>query len=101
MNDAVKSLASPAVSLKINQMMVFGRIDYVSKFEGKFDHIITTPAPDEFSKPSVVRIASSQKLGDSGEMVKCLAIYNGWPNDYQNKNGEKVRDARGFFIAVE
>lgn len=88
-------------SMKSNQMMVVGRLDAVSKFDGKFDHIITTPAADEFSKPSVLRLAASEKLGTVGEMVKCLAIFNGWPNNYKNNNGDDVKDARGFFVAVE
>jgi hypothetical protein len=89
------------VSMKLNQMMLSGRIDHVSKFEGKFDHIITMPAADEFSKPSAVRVSASSKLGDESEMVKCLVHFNGWPNNYQNKKNEKVFDVRGFFVAVE
>jgi hypothetical protein len=95
--------ATPAVTstLKMNQIMIVGRIQHVSRFEGTFDHIIITPAPDAYSKPSVCRVSSSHKLGDVGEDLKCLCAYNGWANDYDNKNGEKVRDARGFFKVVE
>lgn len=100
MNAEVKAMPQNA-SVKLNQIMISGRIDKVSKYEGKFDHIITTPAPDAFSKPSVLRLSSNHKLGDSGEEVKVLANYNGWPNSYENKNNEKVYDARGYFVAVE
>lgn len=92
----------PAIqSMKPNQMMVIGRLDHVSKFDGKFDHIITTAAQDEFSKPAVLRLSSTEKLGAIGEMVKCLAVFNGWPNNYTSKNGDPVKDAKGFFVAVE
>lgn len=99
MNAEVKPIN--AQSVKPNQMVIVGRIDSISKYDGKFDHIITAAAQDEFSKPSVMRLSASEKLGNVGEMLKCLAIYNGWPNNYDTKNGEKVKDARGFFIAVE
>lgn len=103
MSEPLKAIpAQPhSQSMKQNQMIVIGRLDHVSKFDGKFDHIITMAAIDEFSKPSSMRLSSSEKLGDVGEMVKCLAMFNGWPNNYQNKNNEKVWDVRGFFVAVE
>lgn len=101
MSEVARVNPVPNQSMKPNQMMVIGRLDHVSKFDNKFDHIITTAAPDEFSKPSVLRLSSSDRLGTVGEMVKCLAVFNGWPNNYQSKNGEPVRDAKGFFVAVE
>lgn len=101
MNDAVKQLPVQSQSLKPNQMMIVGRLDHCSKFDGKFDHILTMASVDEFSKPSLLRLSASEKLGSIGEMVKCLAVFNGWSNNYQNKNNEKVYDVRGFFLAVE
>lgn len=105
MNEAVRSLPAQNQSLKPNQMMVIGRLDRVTKFESKFDHIVTCAAPDEFSKPSVLRLSATTRLADPGEMIKCLAVFNGWPNNYEMKgqDGEKrtVYDARGFFLAVE
>lgn len=101
MNAEVRPIPAQNQSLKPNQIVIIGRLDHVSKFEGKFDHIVTLPAADEYSKPSVVRLSSSVKLGDLDEMVKCLAFFNGWPNNYQNKKNEKVHDVRGYFVAVE
>ena len=101
MNDAVRAIPTQSQSMKPNQIMLIGRLDHVSKFDGKFDHIITLPAADEYSKPSVVRLAATEKLGAVDEMVKCLACFTGWPNNYHNKNNEKVYDVRGFFVAVE
>lgn len=101
MSEAVRQLPAQNQSMKPNQIMVIGRLDRCSKFESKFDHIITCAAVDEFSKPSVLRLSASTKLGNIGEIVKCLAMYNGWSNNYENKNNETVYDARGFFLAVE
>lgn len=101
MSDPVRAVPSATQAMKPNQIMIIGRLDHVSKFENKFDHIITTAAPDEFSKPSVLRLSSSTRLGAPGEMVKCLSVFNGWPNNYQSKNGEPIKDAKGYFVAVE
>ena len=106
MSEAVRALPVSNLSLKQNQMMVVGRLDRVSKYEQRFEHVVTTPAPDEFSKPSVVRVQAASRLGDVGEMLKVLCVFNGWPNFYDmvDKNtGEKrtVYDTKGFFQAVE
>lgn len=102
MNAEVKPLPQQnQQSVKYNQIVIVGRLDSISKYDGKFDHIITCAAVDEFSKPSVLRLSSADKLGNVGEVVKCLATFHGWPNNYESKNGEKVKDARGFFVAVE
>lgn len=101
MNAEVKAMPQHSQTVKYNQMVIVGRLDSISKYDGKFDHIVTMGAADEFSKPSVLRVSSAEKLGSVGDVVKCLAVFNGWPNNYESKNGEKVKDARGFFVAVE
>ena len=94
-------VASIAPSLKVNQMFVQGRIENVTNFEGKFEHIIVTPAPDAYSKPALMRVNATSRLGTKGEEVKVLCAFNGWANDYKNKNNEPDKDVRGFFVAVE
>lgn len=44
MADDNKPALTPPVSLKINQMMIQGRIQHVSRFDGNVDHIVVTPA---------------------------------------------------------
>ena len=102
-----QSITPPAAkhSIGINQMMIQGRIERVSKYDGNVDHIVITPAADAYSKPSVLRIRSKALLGQRGEDVRVLCHFNGWPNDYdmRDDDGEKrkVYDARGFFVAIE
>ena len=91
----------PAASLKANQMFIQGRIQHVTKFNDKFEHIIITPAPDEYSKPSLMRVNSDGRLGAKDDDVKVLCSFNGWPNKYKNAQGEWVQDVKGFFVAVE
>jgi len=101
MNSPAVSALPAAQTLKVNQIVIQGRIDHVSKFEDKFEHVVLTPAPDEYSKPSYMRVNSSSRLGQKGDDVKVLCTFNGWPNNYTNKNNEMVHDVKGFFIAVE
>ena len=91
----------PAASLKVNQMFIQGRIENVTKFNDKFEHIIMTPAPDAYSKPSLMRVNASSRLGGGGEEVKVLCVFNGWSNNYKNSDGDPVKDVKGFFVAVE
>lgn len=105
MNDAVRSIPAQTQSLKANQMMIIGRLDRVTKYNDRFDHIFTLPAPDEYHKPSVVRVNASRELGEVDTTVKCLVEFQGWPNNYKVTNDEgktrQIYDVRGFFSAVE
>ncbi len=100
MNAEVQKI-SPANSVKLNQIMVSGRIEAVSKYDNRFDHIIITPAADAFSKPALMRVNAAHPLGEVGEECKVLCTYNGWPNNYKTGEGKSVKDVRGFFVAVE
>ncbi|MDD5385519.1 MAG: hypothetical protein PHG89_11675 [Gallionella sp.] len=109
MNAEVKAMPAQNQSMKPNQIMLIGRLDRVVKFKDRFDHIITLPAPDEYSKPSVVRVNAKKELGQPDTTVKCLAQFNGWPNEYKvdeedergNIRKRTVFDVKGFFVAVE
>lgn len=94
-------VASIAPSLKANQIFVQGRIEHVTKFNDKFEHIIITPAPDAYSKPSLMRVNATNRLGSKDEDVKVLCTYQGWANNYKNNDGDPVKDVKGFFVAVE
>jgi len=98
MNAPVASIAS---SLKLNQIVIQGRIEHVEKFNDKFDHIIITPSPDVYSKPALMRVNASSRLGSQGDDVKVLCSFNGWANNYKNGDGKPVKDVKGFFVAVE
>jgi hypothetical protein len=91
----------PASSLKVNQIFVQGRIEHVTKFNDKFEHIIITPAPDAYSKPSLMRVNAESRLGSKDDDVKVLCTFNGWANNYKNGDGDPVKDVKGFFVAVE
>jgi hypothetical protein len=103
MSEAQATALRPSTlpSLKANQMYIVGRLQHVSKFDGNFDNIVVMPAPDAYSKPSFCRVTSKDRLGSAGDDVKVLCAFNGWPNTYTNKDGEKVQDAKGFFVAIE
>ena len=101
MSDIKSSPVNPQTALKPNQMLAQGRISRVTRFEGQVETTVITPAPDAYSKPSQMRIQSPFKLGEAGDDVKVLVAYNGWPNVFNGKDGEKVHDTRGYFVAVD
>lgn len=101
-----QTLPTPSQSTKVgvNQMFIHGRIERVSKFKGDVNTIVVTPAPDAYSKPSLMKIISPALLGQKGEEVRVLCSYNGYSNEYEvrDEEGDKrtVYDVRGCFIAV-
>lgn len=101
MNAEVKTLKSSAQAVKPNQILVVGRIKTVQRYENRLDHVVATPAPDPYSKPSLFRVNAPVKLGAPGDDIEVLCTFNGFPNDYKNKAGETVNDVRGFFVTVE
>lgn len=50
MSSVLDKPSSAGQQMKANQIMLIGRLDHVSRFEGKVDHIMTLPAADEYSK---------------------------------------------------
>lgn len=67
-------VATPAVQkIKTMEVFIVGKIDASRRYEGKSYTRILTPAADAYSRPQVVEVRSSAKLGDRGEevQVKC------------------------------
>lgn len=90
-----------AQSLKVNQIVIQGRIEHISKYNDKIEHIVITPSPDAYSKPSLMLVKSNSRLGGVGDEVKVFCVFNGWANNYKNDDGEPVKGVKGFFVAVE
>jgi len=94
-------VGSPAPSLKVNQIVIQGRIEHISKYNDKIEHIVITPAPDPYSKPSLMLVKSNSRLGGVGDEVKVFCVFHGWANNYKNDDGEPVKGVKGFFAAIE
>lgn len=64
-----------------------GRIDHIQLHEGKYFHVVTTPAPDAYSKPSRYKLASSQQLGNEGSEITVQVTVSGsvFEKQYRDK----------------
>lgn len=101
MAEEQRPTAPQSRTVKINQIFLQGRIDRVTKYEDRFTHLAILPAPDAYSKPSIVEIESRTRLGSSGDDVAQLCIWAGWANNFKGRDGETIYGARGKFITVE
>lgn len=82
-----------------------GRIDHIQMHEGRYFHVVTTPAPDAYSKPSRYKLASRQQLGTEGAEVTVQVTISGsvYEKNYRDKNTgiQKVfHEANVFMDAV-
>lgn len=97
----------PAPQPISNVAFISGRVDSVRRTDDYYYTVITLPAPDEFSNPSVVEVRSAKSIGRKGEDVKLpvqCAGFRGKPFKYKdNETGEIIqrRPVNNAFIAIE
>lgn len=111
MSAAVKSLEGQVKTFPVlvNQGVVAGRLGLrrsVNMKEGKrFLQLLTTPAPDPYSMPSIVELKSVAALGAEGDDWSGVVRIAGYPNNFEvtDKDGAitQVRSARVVLEVVE
>ena len=80
------------------------RIDKVRFHDGVNYSIVTCPAVDEFSKPSVFEVRSKSRLGSVGEIVDREFDITGWPAgkfEYQDKNTGEIIQGQNYRMALD
>lgn len=82
-----------------------GRIDHIQMHEGNYFHVVTTPAPDAYSKPSRYKLRSRQQLGTEGAEVTFQVTVSGsvYEKNYRDKNtgiNKVFHEANVFMDAV-
>lgn len=60
------------------QVLVEGRIEYSSRFEGKTTSRIISPAADRYSRPAITAVRSKSSLGTAGDEVSVLCRLGGY-----------------------
>lgn len=72
-------------------MSIFGKIEAVRKFgEATYTRVVC-PAPDLYSKPSIIEIRSSGRIGSRDEEIKVVGRLSGYtrkPYEVKDKDGE-------------
>ncbi len=71
----IKSLSSVA---RFMEVIIKGKIDASRRFESKFYTRIITPAEDSYSRPQVVEVRSTPKLGQLGDEVTVTCRLGGF-----------------------
>lgn len=63
------------------------RVDHVQLHEGAFYHVVTTPAPDAYSKPSRYKLRSKDQLGTVGAEITVDVTVSGsvYEKNYRDK----------------
>lgn len=75
---AVPNTPSPSARQMPMQVLVVGRIEHSSRFEGKTTARIISPAPDPYSRPAVVAVRSKSSFGSVGDEVSILCRVGGY-----------------------
>lgn len=74
--------AAPLSAVQKRQAMVVhivGKVEAVRRYEGKSYTRIVCPAPDLYSKPAIVEVRSSNRIGAKDEEVSLDARLSGYP----------------------
>jgi hypothetical protein len=60
------------------RVAIKGRCDRVRRYDNRFFTVVTTPAPDEYSRPSVLEIRSNSRFVEPGDTFSCEALLSGF-----------------------
>jgi hypothetical protein len=85
-------------SSKPLEFVMNGKVLSSSRFEGSYRTLLSSPAPDEYSMPSVFEVQSEERLGNIDEKISILVVAKGIPHKFKSlQTGEWVKTARHFF----
>lgn len=68
-----------APALPPMQMRIVGRVEAVKRFQSKHYTRVITPAPDLYSKPSVIDIRSKDRIGQKADEIAVICVLSGFP----------------------
>ena len=83
--------AAPGRVLPPMCMLIVGKVEAVRKYEDTTYTRVVCPAADLYSKPSVVEIRSSSRIGSRDEEIKVVGRLSGYkrkPYQVKDQHGE-------------
>lgn len=78
MNAAVQTLPHAAQKAVPMEVLIRGRVDAITRHDGKTKTRVLTPAADAYSRPQVVDIRSERKIGERGEEITVSCRLGGY-----------------------
>jgi len=86
--NAPATAAVPSINpaTKPGHVLIQGRCQQVRKAGQSMLHLVTLPAPDEYSSPATVEIIASSRFADGGEDVKVLCRIGGYRRTYDARD---------------
>ena len=87
-------------------MLISGRIQSSSLYQGTYSTLIRTPAPDEYSYPSLMPVRGKKRLGSPGDECSVLCRASGVPRTFNKKDKDTgeitpVHTADVYFNVIE
>ena len=76
-----------------------GKITEVSEYDGKKNYLMVMPSDDEYSLPAVVRV-QSERTHKQGDVVTMKVKIGGYPNNFNDRNGNPVRSAHNTLTEI-
>lgn len=84
-----------------NQVLIVGRVREVRRTDNGVYTTVVLPAPDEYSQPQIVEIASTALLGRPQEDVQVKCAVGGYGKKFKRKDGSDGLQVQNQFRAVE
>ena len=82
--------------------LVTGRIESIRvNTKGGYFFLLRKPAPDAYSMPALLEVSCKVRPGAVGDDWSGLVELSGTPNNYDTRDGDKVKSARNYLHAVE
>lgn len=94
-----QELARPSIAK--NQALIVGRVKEVRRTDNGVFTSVVLPAPDEYTQPQLVEIASTSLIGRPQEDIQVKVTLGGYGKKFTRKDGTPGLQVSNQFRAVE
>jgi hypothetical protein len=84
-----------------NQVLIVGRVKEVRRTDNATYTSVVLPAPDEYSQPQIVEVASTGMIGRPMEDVQIKCAIGGYGKKFQRKDGTAGTQVTNQFRFIE
>lgn len=99
MSAVPQEIARPSITK--NQALIVGRVREVRRTDNGVFTVITLPAPDEYTQPQTVEVASTALIGRPNEDISIKVSIGGYGKKFQRKDGTPGLQIANQFRVIE